>query len=123
VHLFLIIGQTNIGIQSPEQFCSSERTPNPPSEELARLTVLGLGVPSCTMEELNISPKHLGITSKTDLGEPSSTEIEVNNSLEHLGITSHTDPDESSSKDFDLNLTIEEYNEMVEKNKKMKITI
>jgi len=88
-------GQT--GIQTPLQFCSSERAPNPSGEELKRLSALGLDAPL-------------------------STESDKNNSSEDLGMILQTDNGASSFKDFDLNLTIEEYNEMVKKKKKMKST-
>lgn len=92
MHLFLESG--NIVVQSPSQYCSANRAPNIAREKLTQLSRLGLSINS-------------------------STEIEVNNTSEHLGTSSQTG--ESSFKDFDLNLTTDEYNEKVEKNKRMKI--
>jgi len=79
--LFLFVGQT--GVQTPSQFCSSERAYNPSLEELVRL-------------------------SELDFDTLLSREIDVTNSPEYLEMASQTDPGASSSMDYDLNLTIEE---------------
>jgi len=86
VHLFLFLGQT--GVQTPLEYCSSERTPNPSPEELVRLSDLGLD--ACLPEELNII-----------------------NLEDHKEMASQTDIGASSSLKYDLNLTTEENEEML----------
>jgi len=51
----LELGQTSV--QSPSQFCSRNRAPEPPREELAKLSEAKLGVPSLTNIDLNQTPE------------------------------------------------------------------
>jgi len=93
----LLLVSDQIWIQSPSQFCSPNRAPDPSPEELAILSASNLDVPLSTM-------------------------IDVNNTPEHLVMIPQTDPDASLYMDYDLNKTAEENEDILGKKKKMKIT-
>jgi len=99
MHLFLFIDQTFV--QTPSQFCSSERTPNPSHEELARLPAMDLGAPTSANMDVNNTIEDHEITSETDLCIYSSTEVDVNYSPECLGMTSQIFPNTSSFNGYD----------------------
>jgi len=84
MHLFLFTDNTSV--QSPSQFCSSERAPDITLAQLAMLSRAGLDAPSPTVFDVNNTPAQLEMRSKND-------------------------SEASSSINYDLNLTIEE-NEM-----------
>jgi len=95
LHLFLDLGQ--IFVQSPSQFCSPNRAPDPSPEELAILEGLSLDVRS-------------------------SASLNVKIALENLGTTSQTDSDGSLSIDHDSKKTVEENEAILSNNKKKRIT-
>jgi len=79
VHLFLVSGQINV--QNPSQYCSSSRAPDPSRDELARLSVFGLGAPPTNIVVKN-TRKHFGMTSQTDSGASSSMGYDLNKTAE-----------------------------------------
>lgn len=113
--LFLLIDLT--GVQTPLRFCSSKKAPNLSGEELARLSQIGLGVPSFIKMDENDTLEHNEMTSKIDVDVPSSTETKENQTLEHK-ITSQTNPAASSSMEYDLNKTVEENEDILRRTRR-----
>jgi len=82
--VYLILASGSIVIQKPSHYCSLNKFPDPTSQELMRLSEIGLDIPS-----------------STDIDEKNTT----------TGMITPTDSDASSSMNYDLNLTMEENEE------------
>jgi len=87
VHLFLFIGHTTV--QSPSQFCSSNRAPDLTPEQLEWLSQADINAASVTDTDEQNTPAQLGMRSQTKPDVPTYRNFDLNNSPEENEMNFH----------------------------------